>query len=313
VRDVPEQLPEGRGLWADGGVEAQVALLAPDGSGAGQAEAVRELAARVAARDAATPRARQPFRLGALPASVPVGDLLAAIAERAPMWVPLAIGGDDLELLGLDLAASPVAMLAGPARSGRTSALRFVLGAAIARGQAALVICPRPSALADQARAAGPPPVEGVAGPLDDLVSALRGLPQGSLVLIDDAEMLREGDRAPAMQALIRQAREKDWGVVVAGDSAQLAGGLSGWLYEARRGRQGLLLSPQSLMDGEVVGARLSRSALMPRVQPGRGLLVGVAEEPVTVQVPWLAPAGLAATDVQPAGSRGAGPGRQLG
>jgi S-DNA-T family DNA segregation ATPase FtsK/SpoIIIE len=105
-------------------------------------------------------------------------------------------------------------------------------------------------------------------------------------VLVDDAEMLREGELAPALAALVRQAREKGWGVLVAGETAQLNSGLSGWLFEARRGRQGLLLSPQTLVDGEVVGIRIARSMIVSRVQPGRGLLGQASGEPLPVQAP---------------------------
>jgi len=100
--------------------------------------------------------------------------------------------------------------------------------------------------------------------------------------------MLREGDLAPALAALMRQAREKSWGVIVAGETAQLVSGLSGWLYDARRGRQGFLICPQTLVDGEVVGTRLARSALTTRVQPGRGLLVEASAEGIPIQGPMM-------------------------
>ncbi len=88
--------------------------------------------------------------------------------------------------------------------------------------------------------------------------------------------------------ALVRQARDKGWAVLVAGETSQLASGLSGWVADARRNRQGLLLSPQTVVDGEAVGTRLTRSMLAPKVHPGRGLLVAPGSEPVTVQVPLV-------------------------
>ena len=110
--------------------------------------------------------------------------------------------------------------------------------------------------------------------------------------MVDDAETLRDGPLAPALQALVRQARERRLGVLVAGASADLATGLSGWLVEARRSRQGLLLSPATLVDGDAVGVRLPRSALAARVQPGRGLLAGGGAL-VPVQVPEPSRTGL--------------------
>ncbi len=285
-KSVPDTMPDGRGIWGETLVEAQVAVLGEDLSGAGQAQAVRALAVRLAERDDATPAGLQPFRVEGLPALVEAEALIGAgVAGRPAMWLPFGVGGDDLELLGLDLGATPVAMVAGLPGSGRTSVLRLALAVARERGQQVLGICPRRSPLSE---ALGDAAVVGTAGPVDRLVDRLRALPAGSLVLVDDAEILREGDLVPGLQALVRQAREKDWGVVVAGTSTDLSAGLSGWLYEARRGRQGLLLSPTSLVDAEVVSTRLARSQLVNRVQPGRGLLVTPGGEPVPVQVPLV-------------------------
>ncbi len=48
--------------------------------------------------------------------------------------------------------------------------------------------------------------------------------------------------------------------------------GFSGWQVEVRKNRSGILLSPQNITDGDLVGARLPRSSLSTGVQPGRGL-----------------------------------------
>jgi S-DNA-T family DNA segregation ATPase FtsK/SpoIIIE len=213
---------------------------------------------------------------------------------RPRLWVPLGVGGDDLDLHGLDLGAAPIAVIAGPPRSGRTATLRFALAVATRQDRRTLAICPRGGALADQTRhehgptgaftGTGSEP----GGQPPDLIERLRDLPPGSLVLVDDAEMVRDGELAPVLLALTRQAREKRWGVLVAGETTQLSTGLSGWLFEARRARQGLLLSPRALGDGELLGTRLARSQLTTRPIPGRGLLVGATEEPITVQVPLV-------------------------
>jgi S-DNA-T family DNA segregation ATPase FtsK/SpoIIIE len=69
----------------------------------------------------------------------------------------------------------------------------------------------------------------------------------------------------------VRTARDRGIGIVLGGDSSQVAGGFSGWQVEIRKNRSGILLSPQSVSDGDLVGARLSRSSLSTSVQPGRG------------------------------------------
>ena len=67
---------------------------------------------------------------------------------------------------------------------------------------------------------------------------------------------------------------------MLAGTVAELGSGYSGWTYEARKSRQGLLLSPQAMGDGDLYSVRLMRSALMPRVHPGRGLVVDAGGGP---------------------------------
>ena len=114
------------------------------------------------------------------------------------------------------------------------------------------------------------------AGDTDEeaLVERLRGLGEGAVVVVDDADALKESPLSPALLAMVQQARGKRWRVVLAGTVAELGTGYSGWTYEARKSRQGLLLSPQAMGDGDLYSVRLMRSALMPRVHPGRGLVV---------------------------------------
>jgi S-DNA-T family DNA segregation ATPase FtsK/SpoIIIE len=300
VREVPESMPDGRGLWADGAGETQVALLPGDPSGQGQSEAVAALARALDAGGAVpdpahpAPALHRPFRLEVLPATVhaaavwPTLDRVAGAVPGGGRWTPVGLGGDGLDLLGLDLSAAPVAMVVGPPRSGRTSVLRFAAAAAVRRGARVLALCPRGGDLATAVAAASGTVVSGTEGPPETLAEALRALPAGSLIAVDDAELLREGALVPVLVAVVRQAREKGWAVLVAGETSQLASGLSGWVADARRNRQGLLLSPQTVLDGEAVGTRLTRSMLAPKVHPGRGLLVAPGSEPVTVQVPLV-------------------------
>ncbi|MGF1662184.1 MAG: FtsK/SpoIIIE domain-containing protein [Kineosporiaceae bacterium] len=307
-RRLPAHLPPGRGVWAGSATETQVAVLAvergPDGAavaagGAGESAAVRDAGAACRERDEDLPAAARPFTLRPLPARVAAGDVLDAPMPAGPLWLPFGVGGDDAGPVGLDLSATPVAVVAGPARSGRTALLRWLLAAARAR-RAPGVAClaPRPEEpLAAEAGEAYVDPAVGV----DGVVARMRALPPGSVVLVDDAEAFRDGEIAPAVQALVRQAREKRWGVVLAGLTAELGSGFTGWAAEARRGRQGVLLSPQQVVDGDAVGARLTRSMLAPRIQPGRGLLVSGGADLLPIQVPLVVAAGTAAATRGPA------------
>ncbi len=290
VKLVPDTLVDGRALTPDPIVELQVAVLSEDISGAGQNAALREIAARHSERDGATASHLRPFRLEEMPAVAPLDDALVdalrAARERIRAgWLPLGLGGDDLEPRGLDLSGSAVAVLAGPPKSGRTNLLRFVARAALEASVPVLGLCPLDNALSRQL---GEEAVRTDSVAEDDLVERFRSLPEGTVILVDDAELLKEGAHAQALLAMVQQARAKKWRVLVAGTTAEVGAGYSGWVYEARKSRQGMLLSPQGMADGDLFSTRLLRSALMPRVHPGRGLIVDPGGTQQLVQVPLL-------------------------
>jgi S-DNA-T family DNA segregation ATPase FtsK/SpoIIIE len=128
--------------------------------------------------------------------------------------------------------------------------------------------------------------VLGVGQDPEAVVALLRQLSSGSLILVDDAEALREGPMAAVMSAVVQQARDKGFGVVIGGLSHELGGGFSGWIHEARKGRQGILLSPQEPLAGDLFGGRIRRTSLQRRITPGRGVLFDGSGEQVLVQVP---------------------------
>ena len=76
--------------------------------------------------------------------------------------------------------------------------------------------------------------------------------------------------------------------MLVAGATAEVGAGYSGWVYEARKSRQGLLLSPQGMGDGDIFSVRLMRSSLMQRVHPGRGLVIDPGGSQALAQVPLI-------------------------
>jgi S-DNA-T family DNA segregation ATPase FtsK/SpoIIIE len=290
TREVPDHLPAGRALTPDPTMECQVAMLSDDVSGAGQNAALRRIAEARRDRDAATPAHLRPFRLEEMPVVAPYDDAVRALlTAHGPAihsgWVPLGLGGDDLDLLGLDLSGSPVAVVAGPPRAGKTNLLRFAVRAARSAQVPVLGLCPSDNLLAAELAELG---ALLRTGSTDEpgLVDRLRELGEDALVVVDDADLLKESPLSAALLAMVQQARAKRWRVLVAGSVAELGTGYSGWTYEARKSRQGVLLSPQSMADGDVFSARLMRSALMPQVQAGRGLVVDAGGGQRLVQVP---------------------------
>jgi S-DNA-T family DNA segregation ATPase FtsK/SpoIIIE len=106
-------------------------------------------------------------------------------------------------------------------------------------------------------------------------------------VLMDDAEIFRNCSAAEELRAIINGVGSLPHALVLGGAADGMCSGFSGWQVEAKRARQGALLSPQNTGDGDLIGVRLGRSAVTSTVTPGRALLHLGDGQPLTVQVPW--------------------------
>lgn len=294
AKDVPDDIADGRGLWSEVGTEAQVAVLGDDVSGAAQSAHVRAVGERLTAAERdlpAAPAALRPVGLAVLPADLAVEDVLGGADhdERQglgsvvpPGHVPLGVGGDRLELLSAEAVTAPV-LVVGPGRSGRTTTLAFVARWAEQAGLDVLAMTPSANGLS---ALLGERAIVGTDHEPQDLVERFRALPDGSVLLVDDAELLREGPLAGLLLAVVRQARDRGFLVVVAGGVSELSTGYSGWVVEARKGRRGLLLSPQEALQADIFGGRVARTSLTSRVTPGRGVLFPGDGDQQLVQVP---------------------------
>ena len=287
-RKLPDSIVDGRGFQAEGLLETQVAVLPGELTGQGQAAAVREIGARTRARDAAISRGRRPFRVDVLPASLSLETAFGYLAGDEPaMFAMVGIGGDDLEALGPDLARRPLFMLGGPPKSGRSTALLAMVRTLLKSHVEVGIITPRPSPLRDLL---GEPGVRGVVTDSELSSDVLADLvpDEGPFVLaVDDAEMHKETPAAAWLKTYIRTATDTRRALLVAGTASDLSGGFTGWHAEARKGRTGALLSPQGASEGELVGVRLPRSAVVEQVKPGKALLHLGDGLLVTVTVPF--------------------------
>jgi S-DNA-T family DNA segregation ATPase FtsK/SpoIIIE len=104
---------------------------------------------------------------------------------------------------------------------------------------------------------------------------------------MDDAELLRDCQAEDELRGLLRAGAASGRALVIAGDAELICAGFSGWQVEMKKARRGLLLAPQSLTEGDLIGVRPPRSVLGQPVQPGRGLLHLGDGEPRTIQVPY--------------------------
>ena len=130
----PPRLP-GRGVDAASGTHVQVCVhtTCPD-----------ELPVEPPRDGASWPR-----RFPSLPVRLPIDALLRPEPAPAPTWVPLGIGGPDLEPVGVDLfdVGPHTVLVSGPAGSGRSTAAATLVGGLREIGIGVLLLAPSRSPL----------------------------------------------------------------------------------------------------------------------------------------------------------------------
>ncbi|WP_052865659.1 FtsK/SpoIIIE domain-containing protein [Streptomyces niger] len=290
-RKVPDDIPPGRAFRNEVGTEIQFALLSEDATGQGQNAALAAIGEGAARRDAQVPRSLRPFRVDSLPGRITFDQAWQHIdpaAFASPLWGLVGVGGDDLTAFGPDLAQGSF-VIAGPARSGRSTVLMNLARTYVGRGIRLVVAAPRTSPLRE---------LKGLEGVLavftgsdieeDELQEAVAtASPQHPIViLIDDGELLEDCDAEDEFKRLAARGAERGIGIVIAGDEDDVCSGFSGWQVDLKKSKRGLLLSPQDTSSGDLIGVRLSRTAVGGPVTPGKGLLHLGSGEAFTVTVP---------------------------
>jgi DNA segregation ATPase FtsK/SpoIIIE, S-DNA-T family len=286
---VPTSVPDGRGWHMVTRTETQIALLAEDDSGQGQATALRAIGAEATRRDVSVPDARRPFSVDPLPQAVAFAEAYEKVPEalRRPLWGLLGVGGDDAGPIGVDFAGpAPSFLVAGPPGSGRSNTLACVAVSLLAGGTSLVVLTPRDSPLRSlvahpdaRVLTAPDPAAEEVREALD----ALRG---PGVVIVDDADLIAMGSAEQVLKSVVISGRERSLGLVAAGPADTLTMGMGAWLSAAKRSRRGLLLAPKNLADGDLIGARLSVNAIRSYARVGRAWTSGPAGTAQAIQVP---------------------------
>ncbi|MFI0937798.1 FtsK/SpoIIIE domain-containing protein [Streptomyces sp. NPDC021020] len=280
VREIPKSMPSGRALRpTDHGVqESQVALLAEEPSGQAQVEALQRIAREAVELHRGAGRFNRPMRVDALPPRITVSEALALDPEFAPpspLWALLGVGGDELQPVGIDLRESgPGFVIAGPPKSGRSTALIAAARSVTAAGVPVVLVSPRRSPLRELA---GEPGVLGLLTgeatgeelrELTDLAGA--GAPY--VVVVDDGELIYDTPLDSALETVVKSGLDGEHGLIAAGSADQMGSQYRGFLVEARRSRSGLLLSPQGASEGDLFSVRLPRDVGGGPV--GRGVLI---------------------------------------
>ena len=268
----PTSSPPGRAFRAGSGTEMQVALLAPDASGQGQAAALRPSRRTCRSRDAAVQAAQRPFRVDVLPSRISFADAWQLRpASAGPLWGMVGVGGDTLAALGPDLASGmPCFIVAGPAKSGRSTILLSMARSFLAAGTPVVLVgaAAVPAARARRRTRASLGLFDEPELSEAELAAALASFSGPGVVLIDDAELLRDCDAASELSRLIAFGSDAGRALVLAGDSDSIGIGFSGWQVEAKRARRGCLTAPATLPEGDLIGIRLPRGHPRPAAAP---------------------------------------------
>lgn len=233
------------------------------------------LGERTAARDAGVGPATRPLRIGVRPAELSFAAAyeLVPAASRRPLCALLGVGGDEQAPVLVDFAGkSPAFTVVGPAGSGRSTVLATLAVSLLAGGTGIVALTPRASPLR---RLAAHPRAVVLADPnpsAEQLDQAIAGLGAPCVVLVDDADLLVQMPAADAaLRRVVACGRDRGLGLAAAGSAETFVQSMIGWLGETRRIRQGVLLGPATVGEGDLFGARIPPNQLRKPVQHGRG------------------------------------------
>jgi len=210
--------------------------------------------------------------VGQLPERITVPELGAVARVTGEPWrIPMGVRESDLEPATLEVYEGEHVMIAGPARSGKSTTLLALaeslrLGAAEAGVDLPVWgVCSRRSPLAH----AGLDRVVVGEDGLSALLASAR-VHRGPLVLlVDDAEKYDDADQS--FTGLVN-ARSSDLLVAAAGRSDDLRTMYSHWSKLLRKARCGVVLQPNVDYDGDILGTTLPRRPPV-AVTVGRGYI----------------------------------------
>lgn len=257
---VTGESPAGRAVFD--GVEVQVGLLGGDPSGRAQSAALTGLAGEVADR---IPSPAPPVRV--LPTVVPANPNDSTETE-------FAIGVRESDLAPAFVKFESGAFLvAGPPRCGKTTALDTLVVTAPSCVSRIVVISPRASVLTEPR-----PRVRTAVGDAQaaETLTALTKAPmEPTLLVVDDLDSLTDTEADRLLTAILRSGTSPGPMVAVSAGADAARRAYDGALRSVRGFKSGVLLQPDTDVDGDLLGVRLPRVANT-AWPPGRGYLVSL-------------------------------------
>ena len=286
---MPPNPGPGRGVLLPSATEVQLSYVGSDPSGPAQTAALSDLI-ETARYQFPTP-VPAPLRVDVLRSRVPLSEALThpGWPGRGALQPVLAIGGDDLAWYGPDLNRYPGFAVAGPALSGKSTALMVLAESSLAAGSEVLVLAPRDSALH------GLDGRDGVLAVFQErepdpakLVERINAAVGPLIVLVDDAELLvGHPSTEEILSKVLAVARDRNGALVAASSAAQFGRATRNFLTAVPQlTRCGLLLTPEDRGQAMPFGARLPGDSVF-HEPAGRGFLIQ-ANKAVLVQVPEI-------------------------
>jgi S-DNA-T family DNA segregation ATPase FtsK/SpoIIIE len=253
-RDVPSDMAPGRALLAGSGVEVQFGIWL-QAFEIPNREALRALAGILNV----TPASGQ-LRVDVLPNKISLEQSATLPpAAASPSGAPLAVGGDTLSLFSITVSQlQPGFLIAGPRKSGKTTAAVNLVRGAIDEGLTVHIWA-------------------GLSKPLyqTQFGDEISYLEESALVQVAEDLNLREGRHFVVIDDSDRFFRSAldghlveivnsgaDVRVVVTGAIEDFVNDLRGVSSLCKRSQNGLILQPQSSIDGQVFGQRIDKSLL---------------------------------------------------
>jgi S-DNA-T family DNA segregation ATPase FtsK/SpoIIIE len=261
-RRKPEGLAPGRGLWVEDGSEVQVPVLTAGRTADARRAAIDELGSALRSRFGMPHGDRAPLRLDPLPVRIRLADAVAAGPVPQGTHTLLGVAGDALAPLWVPLRRGRGrVVVAGPPRSGRSTAAAALATAAVAAGSRVVLLGDADHPAVAAAAAAGVVLVEP-----DGLADALQAASPDVLVIDDVDRTVVPDQTAAVLSALDGPA------LILAGEIDAFGFGARGLLKAARGAENVVLLSPPNHLAASSVGVTISRDAAFSG-PPGRAVL----------------------------------------
>ena len=275
-RNVPENMPNGRGITSGDNIEVQISVIDPECSGSSEVELIRKIGRTLLdKRDIHISRSVFPFDVEELPRKLTAHDFRERIQNSYALSVkgrdipnpadaiPFAIGGEDNSVIAWDPVSMPVLPVYGLAGSGKTTMLETLVQEASLCGYSMVLASPKKKGLRDFENVEG---VIRVFTQSDEMTqeSLESYLNQSNthplLFIFDDCHQINQMAARQWLQDMIIADEYPNCAFAVAGDAksfpATFGGGWGAVVKD--QVRRGVLLSPSEALYGELIDVQIS-------------------------------------------------------